>query len=122
MKPKGDMPVYILFLLQLNHVHGGFKALSGSQSMGNCIHIDELREPKKSQPSLINYAGTSISSLFDFEQAKHRKLEILEIVKGCVQSALKELNDLKSMSNDEISEKIKVLQELIDDKEGKKYM
>ena len=58
-------PVHVLFLLQLNHIHGeGFKALSGLQTSWKCIHIDELREPSDKFPSLIHYLGKPISSMF----------------------------------------------------------
>ena len=62
---KNLYPVHVLFLLQLNHIHGeGFKALSGLQTSWKCIHIDELREPSEKFPSLIHYLGNPISAMF----------------------------------------------------------
>ena len=62
---KNLYPVHVLFLLQLNHIHGeGFKALSGLQTSWKRIHIDELREPSEKFPSLIHYLGKPISSMF----------------------------------------------------------
>ena len=62
---KNLYPVHVLFLLQLNNIHGeGLKALSGLQTSWKCIHIDELREPNEKFPSLIHYLGKPISSMF----------------------------------------------------------
>ncbi|XP_057290514.1 E3 ubiquitin-protein ligase rnf213-alpha-like isoform X3 [Hydractinia symbiolongicarpus] len=99
----------ILFLLQLNHTHGGFKAKSGSQALWNCFHIDELREANKGLPSLIQYAGKSMRSLFDFKTKDFHNSEVIHIVKGCIQAAMKNLNEVKHMLTDEIRAKITIL-------------
>ena len=109
-------PTCILFLLQLNHTDGGFKAISGSQSLWKCVHIDELRAPSQMLPSLIKYKGKSVSSMFDYDAMQKDNnllLEVTELVKGCLQSAMKELNETKTMSSDDISSKINTLVQLL---------
>ena len=159
-------PVHVLFLLQLNHIHGeGFKVLSGSQTSWKCIHIDELREPSEKLPSLIRYLGRPISSLFDlvpnsvdyyahsFEAKLPRRQaeenfmytkparegnlnlrdrddpesalnqadveEMLPIIKGCIQAAMREVSDRKNMKIEEVGIKIKILFGLLQKDQGK---
>ena len=143
-------PVHVLFLLQLNHVHGeGFKALSGSQTSWKYMHIDELREPSEKLPSLIRYLGKPVSSLFvlksnsgechaqpveeqlnDIEDLQREgdpeteKLidvveEMLPIIKGCIQAAMRELSDTKKMTTDDVGMKIKILFDLLQNNQGK---
>ena len=159
-------PVHVLFLLQLNHIHGeGFKVLSGSQTSWKCIHIDELREPSEKLPSLIRYLGRPISSLFDLEPnsvdyyahsfeaklprreaeenfmytkpAREGNLnlrdkgdpesalnqadveEMLAIIKGCIQAAMRDVSDRKNMKIDEVGMKIKTLFGLLQKDQGK---
>ena len=158
-------PVHVLFLLQLNHIHGeGFKALSGSQTSWKYMHIDELREPSEKLPSLIRYLGKPISSLFvlksnsgechaqpvqkqlnDMEddsfmdtelmrvEKVHRQIEsnsesekvidvvqeMLPIIKGCIQAAMRELSDIKKMTTDDVGMKIKILFDLLENNQGK---
>ena len=158
-------PVHILFLLQLNHIHGeGFKALSGSQTSWKYVHIDELREPNERLPSLIRYLGKPISFLFalksnsgeyhaqpDWEQLNdveddsfmdtkpvrvekvnlqlendpesEKVIDVLDdmlpIIKGCIQAAMRELSDIKKMTTDDVGMKIKILFDLLQNNQGK---
>ena len=162
---KEQYPVHVLFLLQLNHVHGeGFKALSGSQTSWKYMHIDELREPSEKMPSLIRYLGKPVSSLFvlksnsgechaqpveeqlndmedhsfmatepvrveevylqregDPESEKFIDVveEMLPIIKGCIQAAMRELSDTKKMTTDDVGMKIKILFDLLQNNQGK---
>ena len=158
-------PVHVLFLLQLNHVHGeGFKALSGSQTSWNHMHIDELREPSEKLPSLIRYLGKPVSSLFvlksnsgechaqpvgkqlndmeddsfmdtgpvgmeevnlqiesdpESEKVIDAVEQMLPIIKGCIQAAMRELSDTKKMTTDDVGIKIKILFDLLQNNQGK---
>ena len=122
---NGKDSVLILFLLQLNHTQGGFKALSGSQSLWKCVHIDELRTPTKILPSLIKYTGQSVCHMFEFESrddAKEKLFEVTELVKGCIQSAVKDLNQSKAMSTEDVTMKINILDHFLSTHEGEVYL
>ena len=72
---QSEHPVFMLFLLQLEYKKAGFKVLGVSQVSCTCVHIDELREPNNTFPSLIQYVDQPLSSIFNVheEPVKEKK-------------------------------------------------
>lgn len=94
--------VFVFFVLQLSREA---TSIVDYKSLWECVHIDEVRNSKFS--SLIQCIGKPISSLFD------NSTEWLHVVTGAVQSAMTKVNQIKCMSTDDITNRIKILQELL---------
>lgn len=106
---------YILFLLQLSSAQVIQTSLSGFQSFWECTHIDDVRRPDRDNPSFYQYCDKPVSCLFD-EQNMH---DVVYILKNSLQSAMKEINIIKTMNPEMISTKIKILQTVVDNEDGK---
>ena len=119
-----DMQIFILFLVQLNQSRSGFKVLSGLCTSWLCAHIDELRLPTSSLPLLTKYAMKPISSIFDEELIKQDGgvMEAIALIKGCLQVCVREVNDVKKMSTEEVTIMIKILTALLNTEEGEKII
>ena len=53
------------------------------------------------------------------EKLKDVVEEMLPIIKGCIQTAMKELSDTKKMTTDDVGMKIKILFDLLQNNQGK---
>ena len=128
----------MLFLLQLGYKKCGFKVLGVSQVSCTCIHIDELRKPSDTFPSLIEYVDQPLSSIFnvevvdkelavkmdidsdsdsdveeDIEIDQQKVVQAVSIINSCLQEAIKELNNIKAMDVKEVTELIKTMKDVL---------
>jgi len=104
--------VKVVFLLQLNR---GAKGLVSYQSTWECVHIDETRR-RSDAPSLIEYIGKPISSLFDNTD------DWLHLIKGTIQASMEIVNKKSTMEAGIITYKIGVLDAILSTDKGLKLV
>ena len=116
-------PIFMLFLLQLGYKKCGFKVLGVSQVSCTCIHIDELRKPSDTFPSLIEYVDQALSSIFNVEVVKEEEEVSSVIMEEEVDTDVvdKELavkmdidSDSDSDSDSDVEEDIEIDQQKVD--------
>ena len=82
------------------------------QSTWECVHIDEIRRCSSDAPSLIEYIGKPISSLFD------KTSDWLHLIKGTIQAAVEIVNKKRTMEAAMITQKIVILDEMLSSEKG----
>ena len=111
-------PIFMLFLLQLGYKKCGFKVLGVSQVSCTCIHIDELRKPSDTLPSLIEYVDQPLSSIFNVEVVKEEE-EVSSVVMeeevdtDVVDKELAVKMDIDSHSDSDVEEDIEIDQQKV---------
>ena len=93
--------------MQLNYKAKRLNLLS-SLSLWECCHIDELRS--SNLPSFIKYTGKSLHEILSFEDAR---LQMIQLILGCTQMAVRRLSETKQMSIEEISQRIDIITKLL---------
>ena len=104
--------ISVLFILQLNYKAKHLDLLS-SLSFWECCHIDELRS--SSLPPFIKYSGKSLNEILSFDDAK---LQMIQLILGCVQMAVRQLSEMKQMTFNEIAQQIDIITKLLRTKPG----
>ena len=112
-------PVHFLFVLLLNHSKDKLQTL-GSTKQWLCTHIDELREPTPTNPSLYEYADRAMSSIFNPAQiaSSQQLLMLVSLIRNCISPAVSQMSTKKILGMDQIRGKLLILEKMLDQEEG----